>query len=110
MERREISGNKAPFASTAACLAMSWLCSGFYGKAGRPGRVLRPAHGCAERGCMLIRICGWMDGWLAALHDKGSLIAPRWAVVGAGDWSGVREKYCWLAGAGASGWSGVRGK
>jgi len=23
---------------------------------------------------------------------------------------GVREKYCWLAGAGAGGWSGVREK
>ena len=32
----------------------------------------------------------------------------RWP--GAGDWSGVKEKYYWLAGAGASGWSCVRGK
>ena len=42
------------------------------------------------------------EGRTAAHHD---LDEPhmwnhslRWA--GAGDWSGVREKYCWLAGAG----------
>jgi len=28
-------------------------------------------------------------------HDIQSV---RWAEAGAGDWSGVREKYCWLAG------------
>ena len=38
------------------------------------------------------------------------LHSVRWAGAGAGDWSGVKEKYCWLAGAGAGGWSGVRGK
>ena len=39
---------------------------------------------------------------------EGFTHSVRWA--GAGDWSGVREKYCWLAGAGAGGWSGVREK
>ena len=34
----------------------------------------------------------------------------RWAGAGAGNWSGVREKYCWLAGVGAGGWSGVKEK
>ena len=37
---------------------------------------------------------------------KGDRLFVRWAGAGAGGWSGVREKYCWLAG----GWSGVRKK
>ena len=49
---------------------------------------------------------GTVAAWLHCWNTSGCDI--RWA--GAGDWSDVREKYCWLAGAGAGGWSGVRGK
>ena len=35
--------------------------------------------------------------WIV-VEVSGENHSVRWAGVGAGGWSGVREKYCWLAG------------